>query len=92
MQGVESTRQLLRNLREKDRQISPTVHASVLLMPTQKFLREVIDLQGVDEASGSYFTRLTQFKRMFMDNGMYEGGMLEDALQVCESCSRGVAE
>ena len=52
MQGVESTRQLLRNLREKDRQISPTVHASVLLMPTQKFLREVIDLQVVTKLQG----------------------------------------
>ena len=85
LQGVESTRQLLRNLREKDRRISPTVHASVLLMPTQKFLREVIDLPGVDEASGPDHTRLAQFKRMFMDNGMLECEGLEEALQVYES-------
>ena len=69
-------------MREKDRRISPTVHASVLLMATQKYLREVIDLPG---ASGPYFTRLAQFRRMFMDNGMFESEKVEDALQVYES-------
>ena len=85
MQGVvrvESTRQ---RFREKDRRISPTVHASVLLMQTQKYLRGVIDLPGVDEASRPYFTWLAQFRRMLMDNGMFESEKLEDALQVYES-------
>ena len=86
MQGVEIT-QLLCNLREKDLRISPTVHAMVLLMPTQnrKYLRAVIDLAGVDEASGPYFTWLAQFSRMFMDNWMFESKKLEEALQVYES-------
>ena len=85
MQSVESTRQLLRNLGEKDRWISPTVRASVLLMPTQKYLREVIDLPEVEEASGPYFTQLAQFRGILMDNGMFESEKLEDALQVLES-------
>ena len=88
MQGVvrvESTRQLLRNLKEKEHRISPTVHVSGLMMQTQKYLREVIDLPGVDEASGPYFNWLAQFRRMFMDNGMFESEKLEDALQVYES-------
>ena len=54
-------------------------------MQTQKYLREVIDLPGVDEASGPYFNWLAQFRRMFMDNGMFESEKLEDALQVYES-------
>ena len=87
MHDVESTRQLLHNLREKDRRISSTVHASVLLMLTQKYLREFIDhpLAGVDEASGQYFVLLVQFKRMFMDNGMFDSETLDYALQVYES-------
>ena len=85
MHDVESTRQLLHNLREKDRRISSTVHASVLLMLTQKYLGEVIDHPGVDEASGQYFVWLVQFKRMFMDNGMFDSETLDDALQVYES-------
>ena len=46
----------------------------ILLMPTQKYVREVIDpsgTPGVDEASGPYFTGLAQFRRMFMDNEMF---------------------
>ena len=54
-------------------------------MQTQKYLREVIDLPVVDEASGPYFTQLALYRRMFMDNGMFESEWLEDALQVCES-------
>ena len=41
-------------------------------MQTKKYLREVIDLPGVDEASGPYFTQLALYRQMFMDNGMFE--------------------
>ena len=39
-------RVLVRNLKEQERRVSPTSHAPILLMPSQKFLREVLEMEN----------------------------------------------
>ena len=89
LQRVESIHQIFGNLREKERRISGSkarqyTQRSVFFILTQKYLREEIDLPGVHKASGPYFTRLAQFKRMVMGNGMADSDGLDDALEVYE--------
>ena len=43
--GIDDMRVLVRNLKEMERSVSPTSHAAVLLMPTQKFIRQLLDTQ-----------------------------------------------
>ena len=49
------------------RAVSPTSHAAVLLMPTQKFIRQLMDtLDTACEPTGEFTMRAAKFQRSFM--------------------------
>ena len=41
-------------LKEQERRVSPTVHAPVLLMPTQKFMRAMLEIENAFEPTGPF--------------------------------------
>ena len=69
--GVDDMRVLVRNLKEMERRVSPTSHAAVLLMPTQKFIRQLMDtIDTACEPTGEFTTRAAKFQRIFIDYNM----------------------
>ena len=81
---AEDMRVLVRNLKEQERRVSPTSHAPVLLMPSQKFLREVMEMENAFAPTGPFTMRAAQFIRIFVENGIYSESITE-ALDVYES-------
>ena len=41
-----------RNLKEQERSVSPTAHATILLMRTQKFMRAMLEIENASNLSG----------------------------------------
>ena len=77
---------LVRYLKEMERRVSPTTYAPVLLMPTQKFLRQLMDMiDTACEPTGEFTMRAAKFQHMFMDNNMDSRDTLTEALEVYES-------
>ena len=84
--GVDDMRVLVRNLKEMERRVSPTSHAAVLLMPTQKFIRQLMDtIDTACEPTGEFTMRAAKFQRIFIDNNMDSRDTLTEALEVYES-------
>ena len=75
---------LVRNLKEQERRVSPTAHAPVLLMPTQKFMHAMLEIENAFEPSGPSTMRSAQFLGIFVENGINDESITE-ALDVYES-------
>ena len=46
-----------RLLKEHEHRVSPTPHATVLLMPTQKFMRAVLEIENPFDPTGPFTMR-----------------------------------
>ena len=69
--GVDDRRVLVRNLKEMERCVSPTSHAAVLLMPTQKFTLQLWDTRDTAcEQTAEFIMRAAKFQRIFIDNNL----------------------
>ena len=69
-----------------DRRVSLTSHAPVLLMPTQKFIRQLIyTLDTACEPTGELAISVAKFQRIFIDNNMDSRDTPTEALEVYES-------
>ena len=69
---AEDMRVLVRNLKEQERRVSPTSHAPVLLMPTQKFMR-ARPYRAIYHACRS----AAQFIRIFVENSVHSESITE---------------
>ena len=77
---------LARNLKGMERRVSPTAsHATVLLIPTQKFIRQLLDTPDACEPTGKFTIRAAQFQRVFMDNNLGARDTSTEATEVYES-------
>ena len=80
---AEDMRGLVRSLKEQERRVSPTSHAPVLLMPTQKFMRAMLEMiENAFDPTGPFTMRAAQF--IFIENGIYHESITE-ALDVYDS-------
>ena len=88
MQCVNSrVRVLVRNLKEMERRFSPTSHAAVLLMPTQKSIRQLMDtLDTACEPTLEFTMRAAKFQRIFINNNMDSRDTITEALEVYKWC------
>ena len=58
---AEDMRVLVRNLKEQERRVSPTSHAPVLRMPTQKFMRTMPEIEDALDPTWQFTMRAAQF-------------------------------
>ena len=75
---------LVRNRKEQERRAGPTSHATVLLMPTQKFMCSMLEIENVFDPTGPFTIRAAQFIRMFLEKSINHKSVTE-ALDVYES-------
>ena len=85
--GIDDMRVLVRNLKEMERRVSPTSHAAVLLMPTQKFICQLLDTQHhtldlACEPTGEFTMRAAKFQRIFVDNNLDSRDTITEAQKV----------
>ena len=84
--GVDDMRVLVRNMREMECRVSPTSHAAVLLMPTQKFIRQLLDtLDNACEPTAEFTMCAAKFQHNFIDNNLHSRDTITEALEVYES-------
>ena len=81
-----------RLLKEHEHRVSPTPHATVLLMPTQKFMRAVLEIENPFDPTGPFTMRAAQFVRIYVENGIYDESITEGPDRWVVSCSRSVAD
>ena len=77
-------RVLERNLKEQDRIVIQTSHATVLLMPNLKFMRALLEIEDTFDPTEPFTMSAAQFIHIFIENGIYDESITE-ALNVCES-------
>ena len=59
---------LVRNLKGQERRVSPTSHATVLLMPTQKVMSTILENENVFDPIGLFTMLADQFISIFIEN------------------------
>ena len=69
-----------------ERRVSLTSHAAVLLMPTQNFIRQLMDtLDTACEPAGEFTMRAAKFQSIFIENNLDSRDTITEALEGYES-------
>ena len=87
-QGVSDMQELITSLKITERRVSPTSHAMVLLMPTQKQIKAILETQPTIDAprmAGVIKSRSEAFKSFYLGGVQAASGMtLSEALDLYE--------
>ena len=70
-------RVLVRNLEEQEPRVSLTSHNPILLMPTQKFMRTMLEIENAFAPTRPFTIRTAQFFRIFVENGISSESITE---------------
>ena len=87
-EGVSDMQELITSLKNTERKVSPTSHAMVLLMPTQKQIKGILETQPTIDAprmAGVIKSRSEAFKDFYLGGVQVASGMtLSGALDLYE--------